>query len=147
MASDQDKCQEDNWTVDISDRAGEGEERSSEGTGKSFANELAFELRFKGRKAVSHANMHCKLWEVQVPGPETGTSVLYLRNKGSQVAQKSDAGGTLKRWVKEANRANVPLAHGRRVRPKEAQWAAQSLTAYCEAASSNSFFCPQIKSF
>lgn len=65
--------------------------------------------------------MHDKLWEVQVPSPETGTSVLYLRNKGSQVAQRSDAGGKLKRQVKEANRANVPLAHGRKVKLREAQ--------------------------
>lgn len=70
-----------------------------------------------------------------------------LGTKGSQVAQRLDPGGKLKRWVKEVSRANVSLAHGRKVKSKEPQWAAHSLTAYCKATSSNSFFCPQIKSF
>lgn len=130
-ASDHDKCQEDNWTGDISDRAGEGEERSSEGTGEPFVNELTIELRFKGWKAVIHTNRHCKLWEVQVRRP-------WGRNKGALFEEPKEAkwskgqtkGGSWRDGVKEVNRVNDPLAHGRKVKPNEAKWTAQSLTAY-----------------
>lgn len=148
MASDQDKCQEDNWTVDISDRAGEGEERSSEGTGKSSANELAFELRFKGWKAVSHANMHYKLWEVQVPRPwDRNKCPLFEEQKEAKWPKGQIQGASWRGGSKRPIGPMSPPGHGRKVKPKEPQWAAHSLTAYCEATSSNSFFCPQIKSF
>lgn len=145
MASDHDKCQEDKWTGDVSDRAGDGEKRSSEETGMPFANELTFELRCKGRKAVSCENMHHKLWKVQVQRPwGRNKCVLFEEDEEAKWPKGRIKGGSWRDRVKEALPMPPLLEHGKEVKPHRANWAAQSHTAsYCYS----SFFCPQIQRF
>lgn len=52
--------------------------------------------------------------------PETGTSVLYLRNKRKPNSPKVRSRGKLKRWGQRGH-VNGPLACGRKVKSGEAK--------------------------